>query len=280
MPLANMRDMLRNIKGDRKALGSFSVGNMEMVMGAVKAAEETNSPVILQLAEARLNNSPLELFGPLMIKAASDTKVDIGVHLDHGVSEDVVGRAVQTGFTSVMFDGSHLPYEENVSRTRDIVRMTRKKGVSVEAELGVVGGSEDDNAERAISYTDPKRALEFCEKTRVDALAVAIGNAHGRYKANPELRFDILEQITAMTDVPLVLHGGSGISDEDFRRAIGCGIKKINIATAIFQEIIKKLSDKLSGVRFHDYRPLNDAMVAGAYESVKRHIIVFNFNGR
>ena len=272
-----MKNLIRALPR-KAALGSFTVGNMEMVLGAVKAAEETGTPIVLQIAEARLRQSPLVLFGPLMLKAAQDASVEIGVHLDHGSSAEAIGAVAKMGFTSVMYDGSHLPFRENIAATQGMAALVGGigAGISVEGELGVVGGCEDDGAERTVRCTEPGQVGEFCAATGVDALAVAIGNAHGNYRAAPELRFDILDRIAAETDVPLVLHGGSGITDAGFRKAIRHGIRKINIATAVFQSVIAQLRSRLEVEAFHDYRPLNEAMIEGAYESVKKHISVFN----
>ena len=168
------------------------MGNMEMVRGAVQAAEELNTPIILQIAEVRLPNSPLELMGPMMIQAAKEASVDIAVHLDHGLTMETVKKALELGFTSVMFDGSRKPFEENISCTREVVELAKQYGATVEAELGLVGGSEDGKSDHGIRCTDPEDAVVFCEKTGVDALAVAIGNAHGDYPVAPQLAFDVL----------------------------------------------------------------------------------------
>lgn len=177
------------------AIGAFSVGNMEMVMGAVKAAEELETPIILQIAEVRLKSSPLELMGPMMISAAENANVDIAVHLDHGLNVKTVEQALDIGFTSVMLDGSLLPIEENIKTVKGVVETAKEYGATVEAELGVVGGNEGEGKSHKILCTNPDDAKRFCDETGVDALAVAIGNAHGNYPVLPELRFDVLEEI-------------------------------------------------------------------------------------
>ncbi len=279
MPLVSMTQLLDNLPAG-KAIGSFTVGNMEMALGAVKAAEETGIPVILQIAEARLRQSPMHLFGPLLVEAAKQAAVEIGVHLDHGVSGQAIRSAIACGFSSVMFDGSHLPLRDNTDATKEMVTLAKSlnPAVSVEGELGVVGGSEDDLAARTARCTNPAEVAEYCAATGIDALAIAIGNAHGAYKAAPELRFDILAQIAAASPVPLVLHGGSGLTDDDFRQAIELGIKKVNIATAVFSGVGKHIYAVLNPDTFHDYRLLNESMIQGAYESVKKHILVFQGN--
>lgn len=249
---------------------------MEMVKGAIRAAEELDTPIILQIAEVRLKHSPLDLMGPMMVQAAKSAKVDVAVHLDHGLTFETVQRALELGFTSVMLDASTLPFEENIANTRKVVELAAEYGATVEAELGLVGGSEDGSCDHGIRCTDPDDAKVFAEKTGIDALAVAIGNAHGNYPVAPKLAFDVLEQIHNKVDIPLVLHGGSGITDSDFQRAISLGIRKVNIATASFNCLTKKVEEYIASEGKHNYFDLNEAMVQGTYENVKRHILVFN----
>ena len=276
MALVTMKQLLKQAAAENRGCGAFSVGNMEMVKGAVMAAEELQTPIILQIAQVRLKHSPLHLMGPMMIQAAKEAKVDIAVHLDHGLTMDTVLQALELGFTSVMFDGSSLPFEENIRQVSEVVKTAAKYGATVEAELGVVGGSEDGSTDHGIRCTDPAEAETFVKETGIDALAVAIGNAHGNYPVAPRLAFDVLEEIHRRVDIPLVLHGGSGISDEDFQRAISLGIRKVNIATASFNSLTKAAEAYLSSEGKHDYFGLNEAMVRGTYENVKRHIQVFN----
>ena len=276
MALVKMKPLLSAAEKENRAVGAFSVGNMEMVMGAVRAAEETNTPIILQIAEKRLKNSPLELMAPMMVSAAKHAKVDIAVHLDHGLSIECVKAALEYGFTSLMMDCSLLPLAGNIEKTKEVVALAAQTGATVEAELGVVGGNEGDTAEHKILCTDPAVASEFVRRTGVDALAVAIGNAHGNYPVLPELRFDILEQIDKVTDIPLVLHGGTGITDDMFRRAISLGIRKINIATASFDALAKASQRYSAEAGTPDYFALSAANAQAVYENVKRHILVFN----
>lgn len=270
-----MKSLLEQAANSNRGVGAFSVGNMEMVKGAVQAAEELDIPIILQIAEVRLKHSPLELMGPMMVHAAKAANVDIAVHLDHGLTMDVVEEALELGFTSVMFDSSTYPFEENMVRTQEVVKAARQYGATVEAELGLVGGSEDGSCDHGIRCTNPEDAKLFCERTGIDALAVAIGNAHGNYPSAPELAFDVLQEIHEKTNVPLVLHGGSGITDEDFRKAISLGIAKVNIATASFNSLVKRAEEYLQSDEKHNYFALNEAMVQGTYENVKHHIEVF-----
>lgn len=276
MALVKMKTLLEQAVAEKRGVGAFSVGNMEMVKGAVQAAEEMNTPVILQIAEVRLGHSPLGLMGPMMVQAAKEAKVDIAVHLDHGLTLETVKKALEFGFTSVMFDSSTYPWEENIARTKEVVELAAGYGATVEAELGLVGGSEDGSSDHGILCTDPDEAHRFCEETGVDALAVAIGNAHGNYPVAPQLAFDVLAKIRDKTDIPLVLHGGSGITDDDFRKAISLGIVKVNIATASFNCLTKKAEEYLRTDGPHNYFDLNIAMTEGTYENVKHHIEVFN----
>lgn len=274
--LVPMKSLLHEADAAGKAVGAFSVGNMEMVMGVIRAAEETATPVIIQIAEKRLNNSPFELIAPMMVSAAENAKVNIAVHLDHGLTFDCVQKALQYGFTSVMLDYSLKSFCENIECTKEVVALAERFGASVEAELGVVGGNEGDTEEHKITCTDPEAAEEFCEKTGIDALAVAIGNAHGNYPVLPELRFDVLERIYNKCPVPLVLHGGTGITDAMFRKAIELGIRKINIATASFDALTSSAKYYFNSNTTHDYFSLSENMVQGVYKNVIKHINIFN----
>lgn len=273
--LVNMRDLLADAEKGNYAVGSFSVANMEMVLGAVQAAEELNAPIILQIAEVRLKQSPLEIIGPLMVAAAKSAKVPVAVHFDHGKTLKKINQALEIGFTSVMFDGSHLPLDENIAMTNRVIELAKKYDAAVEAEIGCVGGSEDGSEDIAINCTKPEDAVKFERETGVDALAVAIGNAHGNYKATPKLRFDILETVDKMTKTPLVLHGGTGISPDDFVRCSKTGIKKINIATATFDSVENSVRDCYKNKSIKGYYDLQAAEVDGAYNNVKRHILIF-----
>lgn len=276
MALVTMKKLLDQARSEQRGVGAFSVGNMEMVKGAIQAAEELKTPVILQIAEVRLKHSPLALMGPMMVQAAKEASVDVAVHLDHGLTLETVQKALELGFTSVMFDSSLYPFEENIARTKEVVSLAGRYGATVEAELGLVGGSEDGKEGHGIRCTDPADAEIFCRETGVDALAVAIGNAHGNYPTAPQLAFDVLAEIQKRVEKPLVLHGGSGISDADFRKAISLGIVKVNIATASFNSLTRHAEAYLQTDGAHNYFSLNEAMVQGTYENVRHHIRVFN----
>lgn len=276
MALVKMKDLPRRAEEKNIGCGAFSVGNMEMVRGAIRAAEELDTPIILQIAEVRLKNSPLHLMGPMMVQAAKEAKVDVAVHLDHGLTFETVDKALELGFTSVMLDASTLPFEENIARVKAVVEKARKYGATVEAELGLVGGSEDGSCDHGIRCTDPDDAVVYARETGIDALAVAIGNAHGNYPVAPTLAFDVLEKIHEKVDIPLVLHGGSGITDKDFQKAISLGIRKVNIATASFNSLTAHVEKYMESTDKHNFFDLNEAMVQGTYENVKKHILVFN----
>jgi fructose-bisphosphate aldolase class II len=276
MALVKMKKLLEQAETEGFGIGAFSVGNMEMIMGAVQAAEELQTPIILQIAEVRLKNSPLEFVGPMMVSAAQKAKVDIAVHLDHGLTIETVKAALNMGFTSVMLDASASPFEENISKTREVVQLAKAFGATVEAELGLVGGSEDGSSDHGINCTNPYDAKTFVEQTGIDALAIAIGNAHGNYPVAPRLQFEVLKAIKEAVNVPLVLHGGSGITDEDFQKAISLGIKKVNIATASFNSLTEYARRYFTDNDTYNYFDLDKAMIKGTYENVKRHIEVFS----
>lgn len=278
--LVNMRDLLSDAQKGNYAVGSFSVANMEMVLGVIKAAEELNAPIILQIAEVRLKQSPLEIIGPLMVAAARTAKVPVAVHFDHGKTIEKITQALDIGFTSVMFDGSHLPLDENIEFTKKIIEIARKYGASVEAEIGCVGGSEDGSEDIAINCTKPEDAVKFENETGIDALAIAIGNAHGNYKSTPKLRFDILSEVEQKTHTPLVLHGGTGISPDDFVRCSKTGIKKINIATATFDRVEQSVRSAYESGSINGYYDLQEAEVEGAYQNAKKHILIFGTDNK
>ena len=280
MPLVNMKPLLEKAKKEGYAVGSFSVANMEMVLGVLKAVEETKSPAIIQIAEVRLNHSPLELIGPLMVAAAKNSPMPVAVHFDHGKTEEKIKQALDLGFTSVMFDGSHLPLDENIATTKRIIDIAGKYNASVEAEIGCVGGSEDGSEDIAINCTKPQDAVRFEAETGVDALAIAIGNAHGNYKDVPKLRFDILQKVNEMTNTPLVLHGGTGISPDDFVKCSKNGIKKINIATATFDCVEQSVRQAYEQDAINGYYDLHLAEIEGAYQNAKKHIMIFGSNNK
>ena len=275
MSLVCLKDLINRADKKGIAVGAFSVGNMEMVLGAIRAAEELETPIILQIAEVRLPTSPLNVIGPMMVAAAENSNVNICVHFDHGLNYETVLQALDLGFSSVMLDGSLLAYEDNIALTKKVVEIAKEYGASVEAELGVVGGNEGGGKAHKIQCTDPSLANDFCQRTGINALAVAIGNAHGNYPVAPELRLDVLKEIDESCDTPLVLHGGTGISPETFQECIRNGVRKINIATASF-DAVAKAAKEIASVDKPNYFTLSQSMADAVYENVKKHIKIFN----
>ncbi len=280
MPLVKLSELLGSVKDNTYAIGSFNVSNMEMAMGAVKAAEELQAPMILQIAEGRLRYSPLALLGPMMVAAAKQAKVPVAVHLDHGGTMQTIKQALDIGFTSVMFDGSKYALEENIQKTQDVKRLAETYGADVEAEIGRVGGAEGDYKSVDVLLTSVAEARHFAEATGVDALAVAIGTAHGNYKIQPHLRIDRLKEIAAAVTCPLVLHGGTGLTDEDFRNCFHNGIKKINIATASYDSVAAHIRAAAAVKGDANYFDFSDAAVQGTYENVKKHMHIFGLEGK
>ncbi|MCF0140930.1 MAG: ketose-bisphosphate aldolase [Mogibacterium sp.] len=275
MALVTMKEIVDKAWKEGNCIPAFNGGSLEMVRGAIRAADELEVPIIIQIAERLLKYAPLEIIGPGMVQAAREAKVDVAVNFDHSRTEETIRKALEYGFTSVMYDGSTDEFEENIRGTKNIVDIASAYGASVEGELGLVGGSEDGLSDHGILCTNPDKAKEFCERTGISCLAVAIGNAHGDYPTAPVLAFDILEEINRKAGMPLVLHGGSGISDEDFRKAISLGIAKINIGTASFNNVTKFATEYLATEGKHTYFELNTAMTEGMYENALRHIKVF-----
>lgn len=230
--LVTLSEILQDAELGRYGVGLFNILSLEMARGIIAAAEEQRSPLILGVAQVHLPSIPLEYASLLMGKIARDATVPVCLHFDHGTDYDAIAQALKAGFSSVMYDGSALPYEENISNTAQVVRMAHAMGASVEAELGHVGGGEDgkDDGHRQ-QYTQVEQVKDYLERSGVDALAVAIGTAHGPYRVQPQLDIDRLAQIYAVSSKPLVLHGGSGLSNEDFRNTIANGIRKVNICT-------------------------------------------------
>lgn len=233
MSLVSMTAMLHAAKANHYAVGQFNMNNLEFTQAIIEAAAEEKSPVIFGVSEGALKYMGLE-YTVAMAKAASDKyDVPVALHLDHGSSFEVVVQCIRAGFSSVMFDGSHHSFEENISLTKKVVEIAHMVGVSVEGELGTIGGVEDDLsvAEEDAAFAKPEEAIRYWEETRVDALALAVGTAHGVYKGEPRIRFDIIKAVADKIEAPIVLHGGSGVPDQAIREAIRQGAGKINVNT-------------------------------------------------
>lgn len=274
MALVNLSELLEKASLENYAVGAFNVANMEMIIGVIKAAEEKMSPAVLQIAQVRLPYSPLALIGPMMIAAAKQASVPIAVHFDHGRDIDIIKQALDLGFTSVMIDASELSIKQNIEIVQNVKRLSDTYGADVEAEAGMLSGNEGEGEDLKAHYSDPLEVKLLYEHTGVDAIAVSIGNAHGLYKSKPKLDYDILRQIAGHVKVPLVLHGGSGISDNEFKQCINYGIKKINIATANFRAVEQAAREYAKNDE-KDYFKLSNIMVEAVYETVARHIDVF-----
>ena len=245
MPLVTTEKMLKDAQNGHYAVGAFNVENMEMVMAVMEAAEELKSPVIMQTSTSTAGYAGYDYFCNLVKTAAARATVPISIHLDHGNSFDAAMTAYRAGYTSIMIDGSKLPFDDNVALTKKVTDATAATHVPVEAELGRVGGKEgdEDMGEANEYYTEVDEAKEFVEKTGVDSLAVAIGTTHGIYKGTPHVNMERISELAEALDVPLVMHGTSGVPDEQVREAVKRGICKVNYATDLrlaFTEGVKE----------------------------------------
>lgn len=234
--LVTLKQIMNLCEARKCAVGSFNTPNLEAVMAVIGAAEELEVPVIIQHAEVHEEIIPLRIIGPIMIELAKRAKVPVCVHLDHGESMDYLCKALDLGFTSIMYDGSVLPFEENMANTKMMVSIAKQTGASVEAEIGSMGKRETGSGNASGPdpekvYTDPEQAKIFVAETGIDALACSFGTTHGVYLAEPKLDFSVVEQVRQKADIPVVMHGGSGVSDEDYRKAIKAGVRKINYYT-------------------------------------------------
>jgi len=226
------KDMIYAARKGGYAVPAFNAENLEMVQAIVSAAEKMNSPVMIQTTPSTVKYLTLRQAVAMVKAEAEAARVPVALHLDHCESYEGVMAAIEAGYTSVMIDGSKLPYEENIAVTRRVVEEAHARGITVEAELGTVGGKEDGHS-ADIAYTDPHEAIDFFSRTGVDIFAVAIGTAHGFYKGEPKLNFELLGRLAEAISAPLVLHGGSGVPDEMVRRTIEMGINKVNFATEL-----------------------------------------------
>ncbi len=233
MPLVSMNEFLPQAKALGFAVGQFNLNNLEFVQGIAWAAKEENSPFIYGASEGAIRYMGLKNVVSLARNAAEEAGVPVALHLDHGSSFEVVMQCIQAGFSSVMFDGSHYPLEENIRLTKQVVAAAHAVGVSVEGELGTIGGVEDDLnvAHEDAAIAKPEEAIRFWKETRVDAMAIAVGTAHGMYKGVPKIHFDIINEVSKAIEAPVVLHGGSGVPDDAIQKAVSLGVGKINVNT-------------------------------------------------
>lgn len=279
MSLVTLRDIMADANQNNYAVGSFNVINSDMIRGVILAAEQENSPAILSLAEVHCNFVSFDIIGEIMLKEAKLAKVPIAVHLDHGLNFSLIVKAMKLGFTSVMFDGSHLSFDGNVRQTKEIVKIAKALNISVEAELGKIDGYDKEN-----DYTEPIKAKDFAEKTEIDALAVAFGTAHGIYSTEPILDLELLKKIKSVAAMPLVMHGGSGLYDSIYTQVINCGINKINYFTYLSKDVSDILRAKINSlyetgknIYYHD---ISQWTIAAVKEHVANMMRVFRSSGK
>lgn len=281
--LVSGKDILLHAQKNNYAVGAFNVNNMEIVQAIADAAEELQAPVIMQASQGGINYAGIEYVAALGKKAAELVSVPVTIHLDHGTDFDQVMLCLRHGFTSVMIDGSRFPLEENIAFTKRVVEIAHPLGVSVEAELGKIGGTEDHIVvdERDATFTDPDEAQKFVEETGVDSLAIAVGTAHGVYKGEPKIDFDRIKAIRSKVDVPLVLHGSSGVPYEALKKAISLGICKINIDT----DLRISFTDGVRQVLENNPNEIDPRKILGPArekmsETIKEKIKVFGSDGK
>jgi fructose-bisphosphate aldolase class II len=270
MNLVPMADILQDAHKRTYAVGGFNINNMEFLQGIIRGAEELNSPLILQASEG------MDYVIKMVEAATAHTSIPVALHLDHGSSFESIMNCIRAGFSSVMIDASKNSFEDNIALTKKVVEAAHSVGVSVEAELGTIGGTEDDHTveEKDAMYTDPDQAKEFVEATGVDALAIAIGTAHGVYEGEPELDFERLDKIKQLIDMPVVLHGASGISAEDLKTGVKYGVNKVNVNTDFQQSFTAKIKEIFEEKpALYDPRkycgPGRDAITAKVKEKIK-----------
>ncbi len=271
--LVNLVEILKMAEEKKNAVGAFNTPNLECLNAVIGAAEKLNVPVIIAHAELHESVSPLTVIGPVMIQAAQRAKVPVCVHLDHCETFSYMETALEIGFTGVMYDGSALPYAENLENTKKAISMARKYNCGVEAELGSLASREGGASAAGPVYTDPDQAEAFCRETGIDALAPSFGTAHGIYKAKPQLDLDRVKTISEKTGLPLVMHGGSGVSPEEYRRGIRNGLRKINYYTYMSREgtfAVKEMLAQKEITFFHDLAlAAQKAMEADAEKAMK-----------
>ena len=273
--LVTLNDVLKNAQKEHYGVGLFNTTDSDMLEAVIAAAEELRSPVVIGTAEILLPYGELSLIGPSMIAAAKRASVPVVVHYDHGLTFDRCMEALKLGFSSIMFDGSAGDENENLIATREIVKIAHSFGASVEGEIGHVGNADAGDGETDDMYTSPEEAMSFVKATGVDALAVAIGTAHGAYKTKPQLDINRLANIHAAIDTPLVLHGGSGLSDDDFRNTIANGIAKVNIFTDLCVAGYNSVKS-FEG----SYLEMRNAKVKAMKEAVINKMILFGCAGK
>ena len=274
--LVNMNDVLYDAKKGKYAVGLFNAVNLELARGIIAAAEQTGSPVIMGTAEVLFPYGPLEEVSYYLLPMAKKANVPVVIHLDHGLKKETCLKALELGFTSIMYDCSTDSYDENVRKVKEMADIAHSFGATIEGELGHVGDNEGSAegsshlADPSAFFTDPKMAKDYVDKTGVDALAIAVGNAHGAYKLPPKLDFERIRTIAKTVDVPLVLHGGSGLTDNDFKQAIKDGISKVNIFTDINIAAVKAEFSRFTDMNKGIFDLIPAAVEAIKQESMKK----------
>lgn len=281
--LLNMNQLLEVAKENHFAVGAFNISDSNLFRTVVEAAEENDSPAIIAVHPTELEYSKDEFF-QYVVERVKNSPVPFVVHMDHGDSLASILRAIHCGFSSVMIDGSLLPFEENIKVTKEVVDVCHKIGVSVEGELGTIGstGTSVEGGVTEVIYTDPADAKRFVEETGIDTLAVAIGTAHGIYPKGikPKLRMDVLESIKEVVDIPLVLHGGSANPDEEIAQAVKIGIQKVNISSDYKYAYYKKCREILANTEWWDPNVINPECIEAAKEVIKFKMNLFNSIGK
>lgn len=275
--LVTLTEILRYAEKENKAIGMFNATGFDSLQAVIAAAEELDQPVIIAHAEVHNVFNDISMVAPAMLAVAKNSRVPVCVHLDHGVSMEMIDRAIDLGFTSIMIDASALPYEENVRMTREVVAKCHAKGIGVEAELGRLATNEDGSkaTDAAAFYTDPGEAKQFCEETGIDALAIAFGTSHGFYKSAPVLDFDVIRRCRLSTGLPLVMHGGSGVSAEDYVKAIKAGIRKINYYSYMSKAGYTAAKELIESGKTSYLHDVEFAAMKAMKEDVKKAISVF-----
>jgi len=280
MSLVNLKTVLTDAYAKKYAVGAFNIASFDFLQTIRDTAVKHRSPVILNIAQVHFPYVNLDDFIPSILDITKRADVPMVLNLDHGLDFDAVMKTVRSGFTSVMFDGSAYSYEENIERTAEVVKICHSLNISVEGELGAVGGDEGGNLEGSANeqfFTNPEQADDFVRRTGIDALAVAIGNSHGKYKGKPKLDFERLKKIKDKVRVPLVLHGGSGIPEEDFRKAISLGISKINFYTGMSQAALHSLSISINNARekYNEYLDIMEKVKVDVASAIEEQMKVF-----
>ncbi len=277
--LVTMNEVLQYAEERGCAVGAFDTPNLELLMASIRAAEKRNEPIIIQHAQLHECEMPIAIIGPIMVQMAKAASVPVCVMLDHGEDMDYVKTALELGFSAVMYDGSSKSYEDNAAMTREVVALARTYGASVEAEIGIVTGHEGKEfhiKEEADAYTDPELAARFVKETGIDALAASVGTVHGFYASQPKLDFERIKKIKELTGIPLVMHGGSGISVEDTQKAIRCGIRKINYFSYMSNAGVKAVKELLTTREVKYFHDLANAAVAAMEEDACRAMEMFS----